>query len=238
VVQDILGRTDDTRYKGLRAARDAYLFICGKVPFPELQAKSSAITVTEDDEEVDISSLKVAGILSVRYYDDSADKWKRLHPDTVDNYDHIPVRRSGVPSTFARGTSGTTIEFDNLPDDGADSIVIRYWRMPAITDPNDMAELASHTLVIPVDWEQLLRWEALYALYHYENSEESLRKAQMLVMKGPFPRMGTTKKQISYEIGIIPRLWNDLLETLKTREGHMMDYPVAPANTRPYTHIG
>lgn len=235
-VLDILGRSDNARYNGLRAARDAYFFICGKVPFPELQLKSDPINVTALSEEVDISALKVSGIISVRYYDDSLNIYKRLKPDTVENYDNIPVRRAGVPATFARGVSGTTLEFDSIPDDSADTITVRYWRMPSITDPNDMDELASHQLVIPVDWEQLLRWETLYVLYHYENSVESLQKAQMLVMPSQLPRMGSTKKTYSHELGIIPRLWNDLLGTLKTREGHRMEYAVAPL-MRPYTRM-
>lgn len=235
-VKDILGRTDDTRFHGLKAARNAYLSICGKVCFPELQAQSGSISVTADSPTVSISALYVAGILTVRYHDDSADTYRTLKRTSVEAIDMIPQRRSGVPAQFARGASGTTLELNPLPDDSADSIVVRYWRKPPIADPNDFDELEAHQLLIPLDWEELLQWETLYRLYHYESSAESLQRAMMLVAPSQLPAMGSTKKITSREVGIIPRLWNDLLQTLDQREAPQMDYPLAP-RVRAYTRM-
>jgi hypothetical protein len=228
VVQDILGRTDDKRYHGLKAARDAYLSICGKIPFPELQAVSDPISVTAGQNYVDISALSVAGIISLRYYDSSADTYRKLEPTTAAVFDDIPTRRAGVPATFARGAGGVNIEFDSVIDDSADTITLRYWRMPAITDPNDNDELTAHVVLLPMDWIQLLRWEALYTLYHYSDDMDQIQKAMMLVTRGQYPRMGSTNKIHSHEMGIIPRLWNDLLQTLAAREGPYMEYALAP----------
>jgi hypothetical protein len=49
--------------------------------------------------------------------------------------------------------------------------------------------------------------------------------------------MGSTNKIHSHEMGILPRLWNDLLQTLASREGPYMEYALAPLIRR-YTKGG
>jgi len=236
-VKDILTRADDYRNFGLIAVRNAYLSICNKVPFPELQRLSTEIAVTANDPEVSIATLDppLAGIISIRYYNAASGTYHRLVPRDGRLYDAQSTAVSSKPYSYARGRTGDILELNPRPSSSSDTLRVRYWSMPDITDPNDLSELASHQIVIPIEWERLLTFEALYELYHYDNSLESMQKAQMLVMKSPLPRMGSTKKQVSYELGIIPRLWNDLLETKTIRENLDADYSINPRHSR-YSH--
>jgi hypothetical protein len=237
-VKEILARGDDYRTFGMRAARDAYFSICGKIPFPELRRISGEINVTANDPFVDISSLDppVAGIRTVRYTDFSAGTTRLLVPKDGEEFEAQATVVTGTPGMYARESDGETLELYPVPTDSNDSIRLRYWSMPGIANPNDLeGDVANHVLVLPFEWEELLIWETVYRLYHYDNTSDSLQKAMMLVAPSQLPRMGGTKKIYSHEMGIIPRLWNDLLENKNTRENVGKRDVIRPEYRR-YTH--
>lgn len=91
--------------------------------------------------------------------------------------------------------------------------------------------ISSHTLLMPEEWEELLMWETLYRLY---TATEQHDKAMLLVAPTMTPRMPTPKKITIREVGIIPRLWNDLLQTVYGREGVDEDFSINPIS-RPYS---
>jgi hypothetical protein len=86
-------------------------------------------------------------------------------------------------------------------------------------------------LVTPAEWDELMKWETLYRVYMYL---DQLDKASALVQPQPLPRQASPKKTVMYEVGIIPRLWNDLLTTISQQENVDEDFSINPV-IRAYT---
>jgi len=63
---------------------------------------------------------------------------------------------------------------------------------------------------------------------------ERFSEAASLVMVTPMPRQAEPKRRIQQEVGIIPRLWNELLKTVSQRENIDEDFGINPL-IRPYT---
>lgn len=86
--------------------------------------------------------------------------------------------------------------------------------------------------VTPEEWDELIRWETLYRVYI---ALDQIDKAQALVTPQGLPRQqGSPKKIRVFETGIIPRLWNDLLETVSQKENVDEDFSINPV-IRPYS---
>jgi len=223
VANDILVRPDETIGFAIKAATMAYRTIANKVPFPELLVRSDEIAVTQDSQTLNLttnlSDYEVAGIISLRYKV-SATEVFRLTRDDARNHEWYTCQTSGTPRLYAR-VDQDTIEFDVAPSSSAHTIRAYFWRKPVIsvTDP------ASHELLIPVEWEELLIWETLYRTYHFL---QSFDKAGALIMPAMLPDGPSVRKRHSKEMGIIPRLWNDLLSTLTWRESIDEDWGMQP----------
>ena len=203
-------------------AQEVYYTLCAAVPFPNLETIASPLTLTLDSNELDISSLTdICGIMSVVLYKDTT-KVRRLKQTNGRLLDNITRVRSGQPFRYSR--RGTVLEVDPAPNASDYKIVLRYWKYPTIASP------ASDTVVLyPPEWLELHKWETLYRTYMFLENYDA---ANQLVMPSMLPRYPTTKKLHTHEIGIIPRLWNDLLMNTAQRENYDSDYSINPLRRR------
>lgn len=216
----------DKFYDALDYAKLAYLSICNKVPFPELQT-SGTLTTTSGTNFVQTSSLSpnLAGIISVRIAFSSS-SGRRLRRSHVRVYDALNnVTTTGKPATYAR--FGTKLELNPVPD-AAYTVTVRYWQTPTIA-----TEVGDTQLLIPNEWDELLRYETLYRLYI--DLEMHDKAAGLMISPIPVQRMPTPRKVLSMEQAVIPRLWNDLLLTVDRREGWDEDFSINPI-VREYSH--
>jgi hypothetical protein len=101
---------------------------------------------------------------------------------------------------------------------------MRYWSNPTIDGTP-----GNTNLVTPLAWDELFKWETLYRLYFITSQED---KAAALIMPMPMPRQMSPKKTQMFEVGIIPRLYNDLLKTINMREAVDEDFSVNPIRRR------
>lgn len=223
VAQDVLVRPEVEHTFALKAAVRAYRTICNKIPFPELMVRSDEIALTAGTETLNLTTAltdyEVAGIVSIRYTASSTNKF-RMTRDDAKNHEWYTYQTNGTPSCYAR-VDKDTIEFNVAPSSSSHAIRVYFWRKPVIsvTDP------AEHELLIPVEWEELLEWETLYRCYYYL---QEFDKANALMMPSMVPGGYSPGKKHVQEMGIIPRLWNDLLSTLNWRESIDEDWGMQP----------
>lgn len=85
-------------------------------------------------------------------------------------------------------------------------------------------------MVIPGEWHELVKYETMYRAYIELLDEQE--KALMMMQPAMLPRQGSPTKIRSAEVGVIPRLWNDLLRTVSQREHVDEDLAISPM--RPY----
>jgi hypothetical protein len=128
------------------------------------------------------------------------------------------------PDTFngrftVTGTTGTTVTAALAANPGTYVGAGTMFNLSS-TDFQNTAVLT------PVEWDELLRWETLYKVYY---SLDMLEKAAALMQPAMVPRQpGSSKKTISFETGVIPRLWNDLLTTVSQQENVDEDFSINP----------
>ncbi len=201
-------------------ARDAYLSICGKVPFDELCEVTAERSMSTTDASHSLADIDppINGIISIRatYGTNRYTRMKRSHARVFDAENQS---LTGRPARYAR--FGNAIEFDRLADDDSYTYRIRYWTAPTISQ-----NIGDTTLVIPETWNELVRYETLYRAY-IELVDEP-EKALMLMQGAMIPRGPTPTKVRSVEMGMIPRLWNDLLRTVSQREGIDEEFSIQP----------
>lgn len=219
VVDDHLKR-DDLREQAIRAAKKVYLLICGKVPFDELCVTSPevnfAVGVSSYSLQTCIGVDSVAGIVSIRVTAGSIRR--RLKRSHARAYDALGSIVNGIPSSYARW--GHNIEVNPAPVSPSYTWRVRYWSRPTID-----TDVALTELLTPPEWDELLEWETLYRMYTILEEHE---KAMMLVAPKSYPRQASPYKERTAELGIIPRLWNDLLKTVSQRENIDEDFTVNP----------
>lgn len=223
--QTILKRSDvQTEAEDL--AMGVYRTVCQKVPFEELQIKGAEKTLTAGVDTYNLNTLygvELAGIMSIRYTPAPGRSW-RLRRSHTRVYDAVQFVAGIDPRTYAR--FGNSIELMPAPQSSTASIRVRFWQMP------DVSAGSASLLVNPAAWDVLLKWETMYQLYYVVGEAE---KAMMLMYPPTLPPQPTPHKRPSYEVGIIPRLWNDLLRTVAERENVDEDFSINPV-VRPYTH--
>lgn len=226
---DVLKRTDMTATIN-NAIRDFYRTLCNKIPFEELQEGPVTLACVADQQSYNLTSLlsaatkpALAGICSLRIEYTSAHVL-RLKRDHVRNYDSMSVPASSKPVKYARW--GSTIELWPPPN-STYSMKLRYWHKPTID-----GTLANTTLDVPDEWLELIKWEAVYRLYTVLNRPID---AMALIAPSQLPHYPSSKKIQMHDIGIIPRLWNDLLQTISQRENIDEDFSINPL-VRRYTH--
>jgi hypothetical protein len=92
---------------------------------------------------------------------------------------------------------------------------------------NDQTSYWTYPLVTPESWDELLKWETLYRVYFALGRNDEA--AGLMTGGQGFPRQaGSPRKQRVFETGIIPRLWNDLLETTSQNENVDEDFNINP----------
>lgn len=206
------------------SALGVYRLICQKIPFEALQKVSAELPLQVGVESYDLTSgptalaFDLAGIMSIRYTNGTR-RW-RLRRSHTRLFDGIQTTVNSDPRMYAR--FGNSVELKPPPASAAATFRVRFWCNPTIVaSPNE------HTtsLVTPVAWDELFKWETLYRLYFITGQED---KAAQLIMPMPMPRQPSPKKTLMFEVGIIPRLWNDLLQTINMREGVDEDFSVNP----------
>lgn len=227
---EILNRTDDIGIAfALRTATRVYRTICGIVPFSGLQTLSDEIPTVADQAEYDLDDLitspQLQGIINIRYTMASGTK-RRLARDDTRTFDAVGTAVS-TPSPSLYSRFGSTIELFQPPNSANDTFRIRYWARPEIST----SDPGSTQLVTPVEWEELFIWETVYRLLNYLQEYD---KAAMLMQTSFIPRQRTPSKVAMHEIGIIARLWNDLLQTIPAREFVDEDFGIN-ALSRRYT---
>lgn len=224
-------KRDDLTTESREAALEVYRLVCQRVPFEALQTKSAELPLIAGTDSYDLTSgptalsPDLAGIMSIRYTNGTR-KW-RLRRSHSRTFDGLQSSAASDPRMYAR--FGKSVELYPPPSSSLATFRVRYWCNPTIVaSPNEHTT----TLVTPSAWDALMKWETLYRLYFITGQEE---KAGQLVMPMPMPRQMSPKKTVVFEVGIIPRLWNDLLMTISSREGVDEDFSVNPIR-REYTN--
>lgn len=219
VTQDYLNRSD-IQTIAETAVQQVYLMICAKVPFDQLMVTSSEQAMVADTASYTLlGSLDPAlrAIASIRLTVNSSNR-RRLRRSHTRVYDSLSSISSGIPSTYARW--GNSIEFNPAPNSSSYTFRVRYWYRPEAAATPKLT-----TILTPPEWDELLRWETLYKVYHYLDQQD---KAMALVQPSPAMRQSTPKKVQMMEVGIIPRLWNDLLTTVSQQENVDEDFSINP----------
>jgi hypothetical protein len=126
------------------------------------------------------------------------------------------------------GYNGT---FSLTSGGGTTSLVVTSTNNPGtyvgggiITDTTQ-TDFQNTILLTPIEWDELLHWETLYRVY---NALDQQDKAAALVQPAMMPRQPSPKKTTTFEAGIIPRLWNDLLVTMSQVENTDEDFSINP----------
>lgn len=204
----------------LEHAIDVYKSICGLMPFSGLQQKLE-LPLVDGEPLVSLEGLRVAGIMSVRLASSATNanfrRLKRAHSTLFDELGYVT---SATPAMYCRFGNGIEI---HPPPNGSNFLIrIRAWMEPVIVDTPD--ELTTE-LVWPSAWDSLGKYETLYRIYIDLDEHE---KAAWLMQPMMIPRQPAPRKVRSYEMGIIPRLWNDLLRLETQREGVDEDFSINP----------
>lgn len=224
-------KRSDLTSESIDLALEVYKLICQKIPFEGLQQKSGEISAQSVNGAALDTVLAaqtpalpaVAGIMSIRYTKTTNQSW-RLRRSHSRTYDAISFSTSSDPRTYAR--FGNTIELMPSPSSATPTVRFRYWTNPTIhTTPK------STVLLWPDAWDALGKWETLYRLYYMIGEPE---KAMTLIQPAVMPRQASPRKHQMFEVGIIPRLWNDLLATISQRENVDEDFSINPI-VRSYT---
>lgn len=215
-------KRQDVAATTIENAKNFYKLLCSAVPFDELETTSAERAMVSGTGSYDLSDLQLNGICSIRltYGTNQFRRLRRSHPRV---YDSLGSVVPGIPATYARW--GKAIEVNPTPGSSSYTYRLRYWRAPAIeTTPENT------TIILEDPWLELIRYETLYRTYlDYEEFE----KANMLVAPMPMPRQGQHARVFEY--GIIPKLWNDLLKTIRQRENVDEDFSINPV-VRKYTN--
>lgn len=233
ILQDIVDWVAKTKLRRFDLVEDAvdealsfYRVLCAKVPFEDLQVTSAEVPTLANIASYALSlwGTNIAGIVSARICY-STNQYRRLKRSHVRRFDMLSATAASRPTQYARW--GQNIELFPAPSVATYTVRLRYWEKPTVVE----ADPATTVLQYPDEWSELHKYETLYRMYiHLEEHE----KAMMLVQPAMLPRQPSPKRVVVSEVGIIPRLWNDLLMTVNQREAPDEDFGVNPM-VRPYT---
>lgn len=225
VSEDMLHDSEGLHDQCLRFAKKVYLSYCGRVPFIGLQSISGDIATVASqqaytlEDALDTGLTDLAGIISIQITDANGNK-RKLRRSHQRVFEMIGTNPSGVPSTYTRWNN--VIRFLPVPDSSSYTFRLLYWTYPTIDDAN----LGDTVLVTPREWDELFEWETLYRMYTGPLDQPD--RAAALVQPGMMPRQAWTKKVEGYDIGIITRLRNELLQTEQGREAIDEEFSVNP----------
>lgn len=203
--------------------RKAFLSIVAKVPFDELRVVGSEMPLSTTVNTLDLSALNLAGIISLRL--SANNTVRRLKRSDMRAFDAIMIT-NGIPYKYARVAK--TLYFNTQPTDATWTVRPYYWSYPTLLSP-----VENTVLPWPQEWDELLDYELLYRLYiHIEEHQ----KAMMMLQPPMNPRVPEGKKTTLHEIGVLTRLWNDLLQPTFAREAIDEDFGINPIY-RSYTNL-
>lgn len=219
VTSDYLKRSDITT-EAQNAAIMVYRLLTLKVPFEQLYNLTPELPLSQGVDNYDLSELvpPLAGIVDIRMTVNQTQR-RRWRRSSSRLYDSLSIINNGQPSTYAR-TSAQQIQINPPPDTGTYTMRIRYWSRA----PED-STTANTVLATPIEWDALFKWETAWWVLN-EIGQET--RASQLVQPMMMPRQASPKKQKMLEIGIIPRLWNELLTTISEKENVDEDFSVNP----------
>lgn len=223
VLTDYLNRTNDTGLQTVcrKAAVRAYRLVCAKVPFDELMTTSSELALVSGTDTYTIDSggwaltPDLRALASVRATFSSTQK-RRLRRSHARNFDAMSYSTSGKPFMYARW--GNQLILNPTPDSSSYTIRLRYWSRPTID-----STIQNTVLVTPIEWDSLIQWETAFEVLY---DLDQIDKAMTLVTPGQDG--GSSHKKQMFEVGILPRLWNDLLHTVSAEEGVDEDFSINP----------
>lgn len=236
-VEGILNR-QDLNAKLNDSVVNFYKLLCRKIPFDELMYTSLECPLTSGqttynldtivDVNGDILDPVLKSIYSIRITfgpqttpgSRQQSNSLRLRRSAARLYQSLSYSIPGQTSTYAR--FGKTIEVNPAPNAANWTLLFKYWGIAPINNPNPEATV----ILMDDDWAELIRWELLYrAYYMLGNTTE----AMALVQPGVIPMQpGAPRRRVMSEVGIIPRLWNDLCATLSARENADEDFSINP----------
>lgn len=222
VQNDVLKRTDQ-QASLIRSVVNFYKTLCRKVPFDELMTTSAYYNCVVGQASYDLAALTpllappLTGIQSIRL-NFSSNSSVRLRRSSTRLYDALSFVQNGRPSTYARW--GTSIELNPAPDSAAYQFRVRYWGQPVLATPPE-----NTVLVMDDAWAELIKWELLYRAYYLIGKSD---EAMALVAPGQQAAPGSPRRRVMSELGIIPRLWNDLLGTISSKENGDEDFSINP----------
>lgn len=198
--------------------------ITGKIPFDSLCVKTAELPVVAGTREYSLASLdpELEGIMSIRfsYSTTSSIRLRKTNGRALD------AKPRGAPNgrTYQYARFGGALEFDPTPNSSSYTYRIRYWKKHDISE--DGTPIYSDTeLLTPPAWDELFKWELLYRMYYELDRPQD---AMLLMAPTAMPRQYEKKKTYVQEIGIIPRLWNELLLTVDRREAIDDDFGMSP----------
>lgn len=203
----------------------AYKMIALKVPFDELRVKSAERTIDTASAVHDLSDIvtEIGGIQWTRITDASGNR-RVIENLSTRQFDALQTTSTGGgPAAWARW--GMNIEFDRPAPSTGWTVMFRYWKRPPIESLIEDTEI-----LLPDEWCDLLFWETCYRIALILKDYDL---ANSLIQPMPMPRQQSPVKTRTFEVGIIPRLWNDLLKTIQDREGPGTGVATRP-NVRPY----
>lgn len=205
--------------EAIEEATKFYRTLCARVPFDSLMITSDEQSCTASIATYSLADLDpaIAGIVSIRMTY-GTNQYMRLRRSHVRNFDMMSSVSTGRPYWYAR--FGGNLEFMPTPNLASYTYRIRYWTYPVI-----LAEPQNTVCTYEPEWRELHEWETLHRMYMILDEHE---KALMLMQPAMMPRQASPKRTSNFEIGIIPRLWNDLLKTINQREAIDEDFGLRP----------
>jgi hypothetical protein len=234
VATDVLKRQDLTA-----ALNDSvvnfYKLLTRKIPFDELMCISTAFPVVSGQAMYNLDTIldvngnpldpPLKSIYSIRFFYGPQNPSQnqigsvRLRRSASRLYDALSYIQPGQTSTYAR--FGKNIELNPPPNNSQWSLRFRYWGIAPLA-----ATPVNTVIIMDEDWAELIRWELLYRAYYLLGNTQ---EAANLVAPSPSPLIsGSPRRRLMTETGIIPRLWNDLCNTLSARENADEDFSINP----------
>lgn len=227
VLSNYLNRPNDTVTQAItrEAALSVYKAVCAAVPFDELMTTSGELALVAGTSSYALAGAPwnlapaIRAIANIRITFDTSTK-RRLRRSHVRVYDSLSYSANSRSATYARW--GNTIELNPPPDSNNYTLRFRYWSRPTIiASPNEHTT----TIVTPTEWDWLLKWEAAFQTLCMLDQVD---KAMTLVTPSMLPPGPSPKQRRMTEVGIIPRLWNNLLTTVSAKEDVDEDFSINP----------
>lgn len=229
VTQDELKRSDLTA-ESRQKALDFYKVLCYNIPFEELQTTSGLIPTVTGQTDYDLATLvpDLKAIYQIQIQFSSTQK-RRLRRSHIRVYRALSFSQSSRPATYARW--GLKIMLNPPPNSSGYNLLIDYWKKPTIAAP-----IQDTTIATPDEWNNLIKYETLYRVLL--SIGQSARAAELIAqpfnIAGKTPNTGHDRMM---NIGIIPRLWNELLTTISQKENGDEDFSINPV-VRNYSYRG